>query len=40
MQAMGQHHLFDLEAAPNFTFKAENLMPIVPMYHMNGPKKG
>jgi len=30
--------MFDLEAAPEFTFKSENLMPVVPMYHMNGPK--
>jgi hypothetical protein len=41
MAKMGQHWMFDLEAAPHeMTWLAGNMMPIVPMYHTLGPNTG
>ncbi len=30
---MGTHYFYDLESAPNMSWKSENLMPVIPMYN-------
>ena len=40
MGKMGQHWFYDLQSAPKMSWKAENLLPIVPMYHLMGPNTG
>jgi len=35
MESMGQHHLYDVESHPYFSWEAKNVLPIVPMYHVN-----
>jgi hypothetical protein len=40
MTSMGQHWFYDLAAAPSNSFISGNLLPIVPMYHMEGALEG
>eukprot|EP00657_Telonema_sp_P-1_P006874 TRINITY_DN26345_c0_g1_i1.p3 TRINITY_DN26345_c0_g1~~TRINITY_DN26345_c0_g1_i1.p3 ORF type:complete len:168 (+),score=53.83 TRINITY_DN26345_c0_g1_i1:205-708(+) len=39
MQSMGQHWMYDLEAAPSMSWVSGNMLPVVPMYHAPGADK-
>ena len=40
MAKMGQHWIYDLEAAPRMSWVSGNMMPIIPMYNTLGPNTG
>jgi hypothetical protein len=40
MAKMGQHWIYDVEEAPEMSWLARNVMPVIPMYHTLGPNTG